>query len=810
VSVQSDRCCRAVVFALTGLMADRLAAQATIGPRQDYVNVAAQLDVLIRRELFTKEIPAISIALVDGDEVVWARGFGFANPDDSVPATAQTIFRVGSVSKLFTDIGVMQRVERGDLALDTPVTKYLPEFTPRNPYPTPITLRELMSHRAGLVREPPVGHYFDATSPSLAATVASLRGTELVYEPKTRTKYSNAAIATVGYLLERTADEPFARYLARAVLAPMGLSRSGFEPRPELTRDLARAYMWTYDGRTFRAPTFELGMAPAGSMYSTVTDLAHFMSVLFRRGHALGGQVLSPASLDSMWSPQFAARDARSGFGIGFAIGVLEGHRRVGHGGAIYGFATELAALPDDRLGVAVVATKDGANGTTALVAARALEMMLRQRAGRALDPVPAPVALASGLARQLEGRWSHGDRAIDLIERNERLFLMPVRGGVRSELLALGDTLVVDDALNGLGLRLTRIGDRLIYDGDTLERVVLSKPRPAPQQWRGLIGEYGWDFNTLYILEKDEKLHALIEWFFLYPLEQLSDSVFAFPNYGLYDGERLVFSRGAGGRATQVTAASVVFPRRQVGPEQGETFRIAARRPIAELRREALAASPPVERGSFREGELVELTSLDPTIKLDIRYATTNNFLSAPLYSEARAFLQRPAAEALVRAHRKLRAMGYGLLIHDAYRPWYVTKMFWEATPDSGRIFVADPSQGSRHNRGAAVDLTMFDLATGQPVEMVGVYDEQSPRSFPDYQGGTSLQRWHRELLRDAMEAEGFAVYESEWWHFDYRDWRSYRLQNVTFDRIQPAAAGRRIPPPASARRSRSSVNPR
>ena len=97
------------------------------------------------------------------------------------------------------------------------------------------------------------------------------------------------------------------------------------------------------------------------------------------------------------------------------------------------------------------------------------------------------------------------------------------------------------------------------------------------------------------------------------------------------------------------------------------------------------------------------------------------------------------------------------GLLIHDAYRPWYVTKIFWDATPDDKKIFVADPSQGSRHNRGCAVDLSIYELATGKPIEMTGVYDEMSERSYPGYPGGTSLQRWHRELLRRIMENEGF-----------------------------------------------------
>ena len=213
--------------------------------------------------------------------------------------------------------------------------------------------------------------------------------------------------------------------------------------------------------------------------------------------------------------------------------------------------------------------------------------------------------------------------------------------------------------------------------------------------------------------------------------------------------------------------------------------FRITPLRPVADLTKEALAAQPPAETGDFRTPDLVELTSLDPTIKLDIRYATTDNFLSTPVYSQARAFLQRPAAEAVARANRKLAPMGYGLIIHDAYRPWYVTKVFWEATPDDKKKFVADPAQGSRHNRGCAVDLSLYDLKTGREVEMTGVYDEMSERSYPNYTGGTADQRARRDLLRQVMESEGFKVYEFEWWHFDYNDWQKYPIMNVAFENI-------------------------
>jgi D-alanyl-D-alanine dipeptidase len=239
------------------------------------------------------------------------------------------------------------------------------------------------------------------------------------------------------------------------------------------------------------------------------------------------------------------------------------------------------------------------------------------------------------------------------------------------------------------------------------------------------------------------------------------------------------------------VVAAACAAPRPRAdapAPPAGAVFRIDPVRPIAELLPIALAAEPPREQGDFRKADLVELTTLDPTIRLDIRYATARNFLGTPLYSQARAFLQRPAAEALVRAHRALAADGYGLLVHDAYRPWYVTRLFWDATPPDKHAFVADPATGSRHNRGCAVDLTLYDLKTGQPVQMPSLYDEMSERAYPTYAGGSAAERARRDLLRRRMEAEGFAVYALEWWHFDYRDWRSYAIGNQRFEAIAPS----------------------
>jgi D-alanyl-D-alanine dipeptidase len=198
----------------------------------------------------------------------------------------------------------------------------------------------------------------------------------------------------------------------------------------------------------------------------------------------------------------------------------------------------------------------------------------------------------------------------------------------------------------------------------------------------------------------------------------------------------------------------------------------------------------PPKDPGATRQPDLVELVKLDPTIKLDIRYAGTNNFIGKPVYKEARAFLQRPAAEALVAAHRELAPHGYGLLIHDGYRPWAVTKLFWELTPPALREFVADPASGSKHNRGAAVDLTMYDRGLGAVVEMPSRYDEMTRRAYPDYRGGPPEARARRDLLRAVMERHGFTVEPNEWWHFNYKDWREYPILDIPFDAIRATEA--------------------
>jgi CubicO group peptidase (beta-lactamase class C family)/D-alanyl-D-alanine dipeptidase len=772
---------RRVAIIFIGLFASAAFAD----PPAKYTAAIKAIETLVERERIDAGIPGFSIAIVEDQSVIWAKGFGHADHAKSRPATPDTVYRVGSVSKLFTDIAVMQLVEEGKIDIDAPVTKYLPKFKPANQFDKPITLRHLMSHRSGLIREPPVGNYFDPEPPTLEKTVASLNGIPLVYEPGTKIKYSNAAIAVVGLVVQKVDGRPFAQAIRERVLKPLGMTASDFELTPAIKNDLAGAQMWTYHGRDFPAPTFELGEAPAGCMYSTVNDLAKFVSAMFARK-----VTVKPETLKTMLTPQFDKPEAKTGFGLGFMLADLDDHKRVGHGGAIYGFSTEVAFHPEEKLGVIVIANKDVTNRVTTRIADAALRNLVAAKAGRPLPDVDEQQQIPRELARRFAGKYGESPTH-ELIEMGGKLFYLPPNGGFVSEVRRAGSDLVLGGALgNGNGFRCN--GSTLTFNAPkerAHRRLPDSTAVPAPpaEHFRGLIGEYGWDHNTLYIFEKDGKLWSLIEWFYLYPLDEEIKDIYRFPTEaGLYHGEKLIFKRDAAGKATEVEAAHVVFKRRHVDGESGQTFHIVPLKTIEELRKEAMAAKPPAEKGDFRESDLVELAKLEPTFKIDLRYASDNNFMGTPLYPKsAKAYMQRPAAEALVRVSKAVAAKGYGLLVFDPYRPWSVTKMFWEATPEKMRMFVADPSKGSRHNRGCAVDLTLYDLKTGKPVEMVSGYDEFSDRAYPNYWGGTPRQRWHRELLRHAMEDEGFTVYEAEWWHFDFKDWRSYRIGNQSFEEL-------------------------
>ena len=180
---------------------------------------------------------------------------------------------------------------------------------------------------------------------------------------------------------------------------------------------------------------------------------------------------------------------------------------------------------------------------------------------------------------------------------------------------------------------------------------------------------------------------------------------------------------------------------------------------------------------------------------RFDIRYARKDNFFGKKVYSEPKAFLLAHVEEDLHRVHRELARHGYGLLIFDGYRPWSVSKQFWDGSSEHDRGFLADPAKGSSHNRGCAVDLSLFELRSGKPVEMPSDFDEMNEKAHAFYQGGTLDSRRARDLLRATMEQHGFEGITVEWWHFNHVTHHEWPVMNFSFEEIAQAPKSQ-LPP--------------
>ena len=321
--------------------------------------------------------------------------------------------------------------------------------------------------------------------------------------------------------------------------------------------------------------------------------------------------------------------------------------------------------------------------------------------------------------------------------------------------------------------------------------------PPPAPASLVKYFGEYIFEDKKVIIRENNGRLEAVQNPIvfnprvdgenapdpLIWPLSPIDTHKYTYSFKGEF--ATFIFQTDQKNIINAVLIDQDRYMRNFIEPRDGNTFKVTLDKSIEEYTSAALEAEAPRQEGEFREADLIDITTVVDNVKLDVRYATTNNFLDVPTYSMAKSFLQRPAAMAVAEANVKLNKMGYGILVHDAYRPWYVTKIFWDATEGPERDFVANPQSGSKHNMGSAIDLTLYDLKTGEPIKMVGTYDEMSDRSYPQYMGGSARERWHRDLLRIAMEEVGFKVVYNEWWHFDYKDWQKYPILNLTFVEI-------------------------
>jgi CubicO group peptidase (beta-lactamase class C family) len=519
---------------------------------------------LIKKDMARFDIPGLSVAVLAEGEIVWEKGFGFRDRECNLPANPETVYRVGSISKLFNAVAIMQQVEKGYVDLDEDILTYLPWLRFDNPFDKPavVTLRHLLSHKAGILRECAVGHYFDDSEPSMEATARSMAGTPLVYFPGSRTKYSNIGVGIAGHVLEVKTGMDFAAYQKDQVLKPLHMSSSSFLAEDFITEKAAKGYMRDLDGNQWEAPHFRFGHLPASNLYSNVQDLSAFMKCIF----AGGKPVLESDTLRSMLTVQFDDREDATGVGLGFFISKIHGYRAVGHSGAVYGFSSNLLAVPDEKVGVVALNNLDGANGFNSKIVSRALAVALEEITGRGIadENGPGTVGISSEKLAGYRGRYERNGNPVWLTYKDNALYYQPY--GTRKLLTPVSQTEFISDDPMGFGERIKILEEDNEVKGIEVNGRLFEKTAELPERtfpkWQRFIGDYGPDFNIMNVYVKDGKLTVLIEWFYEYPLIPVGDSQFKFPDYGLYMDEELEFLKE--GDAVDALVGPVLFKRRR------------------------------------------------------------------------------------------------------------------------------------------------------------------------------------------------------------------------------------------------------
>lgn len=367
--------------------------------RGDYSQTQAYATQLIQYEMAKRGVPGLSIALVDDQRVVWAQGFGFADVQRKIPADADTLFRVGSISKLFTDMAAMQLAEQGRIDIDQPLQKYLPGFAPKTRQPqAAITVRQLMTHHSGLPRDRFKG--FQNPEPRPFAELEQEMSDEYVaYAPDQHFSYSNIGISLVGRVVETQSAVPFAQYMRQSVLVPMGMSHTSFDTGPAASAQMSLGYR-----KNEAVPEVPLRDVPAGGLNSSANDMSRFLAMVFTEGTSGGQQILKPQTVAEMLRPQNTSVPLDSNFhvGLGWMLSTLGKStiQNAGpvahHGGSIGMFRSALYVLPQHKLGVVVLGNSGSADGVVDRIATETLKLALQTKAG-IQQPEYTPAGWADG-----------------------------------------------------------------------------------------------------------------------------------------------------------------------------------------------------------------------------------------------------------------------------------------------------------------------------------------------------------------------------------------------------------------------------
>lgn len=471
----------------------------------DYKLAVNQIRSLIDREMSKNDITGLSIALVDDQTIIWQQGFGYADLENRIPATPQTVYRAGSIAKVFTASAAMQLAESGKLDIDRPLAEALPEFSIRSRFdnPAPITPRNIMFHHSGLpsnfldglyVREPA---RFDTV-------VGAIRDEHLAFPPNYVFSYSNLGMALLGAAIEKVGQQPFDDYMAQHFFAPLGMTSSSFAAKP-----ITKAY-----DRHQAIEVFSLRDMPAANLLSNVVDLGQFLKMQFADGMAGQQQILAPGSVHEMLRVQNKGFPLAFGqyVGLGWMMSGIDipgGGPVASHGGSLPDSHSLMAMLPAHKLGVVVLTNSSTSHLAVTRISTQALRLLLAAKTGlaRTLEtpthaaerpPTRAELRQFNGYFDSMVGlaKISTSSGQIDVDAAGHQFRLVPHEDGlltIKYKLFgmlpvrvgAFEDIRLSMTSVDGHQIIVGRIGDESLIFGEKLQ------PGEIPEGFLNALGDY-------------------------------------------------------------------------------------------------------------------------------------------------------------------------------------------------------------------------------------------------------------------------------------------------------------------------------
>lgn len=481
--------------------------------RGDYAKVAEYVSALVRHEMKKRDVTGLSIALVDDQRVVWAEGFGYADKAGNVPASPETVYRAGSISKLFTATAAMQLDERGKLDIDRPLGDYLPGFSIRTRFAdaAPVTPRSIMTHHSGLPSDYLKGMW--TRNPEPFTRVADHLGDEFAANPPGAVfSYSNLGVTLLGDAIGKVAGRDFVSHVRDELLLPLGMTRSSFSPSADRTPLAAKGYR---KGKEAEDPP--LRDVPAGGLNTSVLDLSRFVRMVFTGGKAGDRPIVKPETLAEMLRPQNAEVPLDLDFrvGLGWMLGGLgdidirNGGPVAHHAGATLLFHGRMIVLPERKLGVVVLANSDTAGRVVGKVAAEALKLALEAKTG---DRQPEREKTEGGegfltkdALQRYEGwyatpvgavnvRKTSGGLRADVMNRTLRL-ISRADGSLGLQYRLLGLFPIRIEELDGIGISRADVAGRAVLaarmHGREFPIGEQMRQLPVPAEWLERTGEY-------------------------------------------------------------------------------------------------------------------------------------------------------------------------------------------------------------------------------------------------------------------------------------------------------------------------------